>query len=452
MRNIILILSDQHSGLATSMTNKAVKTPNLELMCKTGQFFENAYCNNPLCVPSRMSFLSGKSSFETGIFDNDTVLLSSEETLADKFNLKGYRTVLVGRMHFKGNDQKHGFQERYVGDITTQWWNQKRTDLGAFDGTMQMKGCLNEFGFGNSPVQDYDEAVFLKALDILEQTDKRPLFLVIGFYGPHFPYCVEEKYFNFYFQQDLALENFNRPCWDEYKSMQMNADLSTLQNIRSAYYGMIEKLDYRIGSIHKKIREKDQDAVVIYTSDHGDQIGKRKLFGKKTCYEDSVRIPLIIEDFRLKPKKHRHEVSLLNLHSSICRYGDIVCDMEDCLKNTKPIHLCSMLEIEGKKNLEQCVIWHRYKYIYLENEERLYDLSCDCFEENNIIENNLKMKLYLKQFILDTKQADENRKQRECELEILKQEYRRNPQEDWIRYKIKKAAIQKPERRFYGKV
>ena len=124
MRDIILVLSDQHNGNVTSLNDETVFTPNLMKLSETSQIFENAYCNNPLCVPSRMSFLSGQNPFETGIFDNEVVLPSNIPTIASKFSEKGYRSVLVGRMHFKGNDQYHGFTERYVGDITTQWWKQ----------------------------------------------------------------------------------------------------------------------------------------------------------------------------------------------------------------------------------------------------------------------------------------------------------------------------------------
>lgn len=136
MRDIVIVMSDQHSGLKTSLSDEIARTPNIEKLTETGQYFENAYCNFPLCVPSRMSFLTGKHPSELGILDNDVILDDCQETIADKMTRQGYRTILVGRMHFKGENQLHGFTERYVGDITTQFWNLKREDLGAFEGTM----------------------------------------------------------------------------------------------------------------------------------------------------------------------------------------------------------------------------------------------------------------------------------------------------------------------------
>ena len=87
-----------------------------------GLYFERCYCNAPLCVPSRMSFLSGKLPSDLNIFNNDTVLPADVPTIAHALGAAGYHTVLIGRMHFKGDEQKHGFDERLVGDITSQYW------------------------------------------------------------------------------------------------------------------------------------------------------------------------------------------------------------------------------------------------------------------------------------------------------------------------------------------
>lgn len=451
MRDIILVLSDQHSGLSTSYMNSIVNTPCLENLIQTSQTFEYAYCNNPLCVPSRMSFLTGKCSSEIGIFDNNVVLPSDIPTIADKLNEKGYRSVLVGRMHFKGNDQHHGFNERYVGDITTQWWNQKRDDLGAFQGTLQMKGCLKEYGFGNSPVQEYDEAVVNKALEVLTHKDERPLFMVIGLYGPHFPYCVEEEYFNHYYDLDLNTKTYEKNCWNEYQAMQMQADESTLQHIRSAYYGLVEKLDMMIGKLHEAARKAYEDCVFIYTSDHGEQIGNRKLFGKKTLYEESIRVPMVIEDLHQKPQVHKNEVSLLNLHAQICRYADVECDLED-LNDEKAIIISSLIENDGEEMISQAVVWKHFKYICCGHEERLIDLNHDEYEEVDVKDRYPEILNKLKKHRFDEKKAVLSYKQRKEELEILKEEFKKNPQEDWIRYKIREKATVKPSRRKYGEI
>lgn len=446
MRNIILVMSDQHSACATSMSGPIKCTPHLEEIAKRSQYFENAYCNNPLCVPSRMSFLSGKSSSDLGIYDNNVFLPSNIETIADHMNQQGYRTVLVGRMHFKADDQKHGFQERYVGDITTQWWNQKRTDLGAFYGTMQVDGCLNTFGYGNSPVQEYDEVVCHKAMELLKEKDDRPLFMIIGLYGPHFPYCVQKEFFDHYYEQDLHLEDRDLSCWDEYTSMQMEADESTLRHIRSAYYGLIEKMDHMIHELHQAIRQTDEDSIFIYTSDHGDQMGKRHLFGKKTCYEESIKIPLIVEDLQKPAMRHTNAVSLLNLHAYLCEIAGLTPQMPT-LTNDEPVLVQSLIKHEGKAEIEQAVIYDRFKYVAYRGKRRLIDLDHDLNEEIDVKDQYPQIAEMLEKSLCDERIAMKNYDQRIAEMNKRKAEFQEHPQEDWIRYRISKEAVEAPHRR-----
>lgn len=427
--------------------NGSVKcTPFLEQLTETSQYFEHAYCNNPLCVPSRMSFLSGMSSSQLGIYDNNVLLPSEVKTIAGKLSERGYRTVLVGRMHFKGDDQKHGFDERYVGDITTQWWGQKRNDLGAFQGTMQVDGCLNAYGYGNSPVQEYDEAVCAKALALLQQKSEQPLFMVVGLYGPHFPYCVQKEYFDHYYGESLNVEDYAQPAWEEYTSMRMEADATTLQNIRSAYYGLVEKMDGMLRQLHAAVRAHYADSIFIYTSDHGDQMGKRGLFGKKTCYEESVKIPLIIEDPRQPAAVHTNEVSLLNLHAYLCTLAGVPC-AHAALENEEPILIQSLIKSGTEAYIEQAVVWQRFKYVTYRDHTRLLSLVDDPDEQTDVKERYPQIVEKLSAYLCDTEEAMKRYEQRIAEMEKRKAAFERHPQADWIRYHISADATKAPHRR-----
>lgn len=434
MKDIVLVLSDQHSGCITSSYNSIIQTPCLDAINEEAQVFTNAYCNNPLCVPSRMSFLSGKEPHELGIYNNDQILDSEEETLASKLKGAGYRTVLVGRMHFKGHDQYHGFEERYVGDITTQWWNQKRNDLGAFQGTMQMNGCLKEFGYGPSPVQSFDEAVLKKSLEILEEKEDRPLFLVIGFYGPHFPYCVEKKYFDHYFDKIVDTNNYFDTSDECYQDMQMDASESTLKYVRSSYYGLIEKLDNMIGEIYKHCKNK----IFIYTSDHGDQLGKRKLFGKKTMYDESIMIPLTIVDKSKLAHVFTHEVSLLNLHQTILAYADIEHDTT-VFEEQKPIRITSMIGNENPQ-LIQAIIFQGYKLIKYNNCLKLVYLDSEVKEDFDRIK-------IMRKYFVDEKDVFEKYTIKQNEVIKNRKWTNDNNPQDWIRYHIHSECTKKPKRR-----
>ena len=194
-RDIMLVMSDQHSWLSSGFADENIDTPELLRIAGEGLRFDHCYCNAPLCVPSRMSFLTGLLPSELDVFNNDTALPADMPTIAHVLGGLGYRTVLIGRMHFKGDEQKHGFDEHLAGDITSQYWGTGgalRDGFGPYAGTTNRLHCLEQVGGGVSPVMLYDEAVFEETLAFLTAWEKEkkpdePLFLVVGFYGPHFP-------------------------------------------------------------------------------------------------------------------------------------------------------------------------------------------------------------------------------------------------------------------------
>ena len=123
-RDILLVMSDQHCDVREVFGGllKPSDTPAMEKLTREGARYDHCYASAPLCVPSRMSFLTGRLPSELDIFNNDCVLPSDVPTIAHEMGILGYHTVLCGRMHFKGEDQHHGFDERLCGDITSQYW------------------------------------------------------------------------------------------------------------------------------------------------------------------------------------------------------------------------------------------------------------------------------------------------------------------------------------------
>lgn len=317
-KDILLILSDQHNGRFTGLPGGGLaRTPCLEQLSKSGTVFSRAYCNAPLCVPSRCSFLTGRLPHELGIFDNDALLPEDMPTIAHAMTAAGYETVLAGRMHFKGHDQHHGFARRLVGDITTQYWGVPRTDLGDFAGSLQASGCRKVAGYGPSPTQEYDDAVVRSALSVLQEPREKPLFLVVGLYAPHFPYVCGEQDFRACADSDESLDDAFEPCHPCYAPLVQPVEQDQLRTIRAAYRGMVLGLDRRIGELHRAFRARTADGIFVYTSDHGEQLGRRGLYGKKTLYEDSVRIPLLWEDGSGQGRVIDRPVSLLDLSRTL---------------------------------------------------------------------------------------------------------------------------------------
>ena len=116
--NILILMADQLTPTAlAAYGNRIAKTPHLDALAATRVVFRSAYCNSPLCAPSRFSFMSGRLPSAIGAYDNAAELAAQVPTFAHYLRLAGYRTVLSGKMHFCGPDQLHGFEERLTTDI-----------------------------------------------------------------------------------------------------------------------------------------------------------------------------------------------------------------------------------------------------------------------------------------------------------------------------------------------
>lgn len=378
-KDIILIMSDQHNGRYTSMSDTMNDvTPELKSIANQGTYFPNTYCNAPLCVPSRMSFLSGKLPSDNGVLDNDSTLNSDVVTIAHKMSLEGYKTILVGRMHFKGVDQYHGFDERYLGDITTQFWGQSRENLGDYYPGFKASSAQTVIGVGQSPVLDFDRAVFNKTQELLNESHDKPLFIIVGFYAPHFPYVSsgEHKRFNPY---EYTLENYI----EEYNGLVQSTTESNVRKINSIYQEMIYEIDAYVGTLFRQFEQRK--GLFIYTSDHGDQLGKRGIFGKKTLYEDSIRIPLVLHGVNISGDIN-NELSLLDLHKLLIQFAKTQ-KLE--LKNDV-VKVQSVISYNKEDIWTEAVIKNRFKLARVKNSLYLFDLEKDYDETTNLLGQSQK--------------------------------------------------------------
>lgn len=117
--NILYIMADQMAAPMLHMYNdkSVIQTPNLDALAKDGVVFESAYCNSPLCAPSRFTMVTGQLPSRIGGYDNAADLPADTPTYAHYLRAQGYHTALAGKMHFCGPDQLHGFEERLTSDI-----------------------------------------------------------------------------------------------------------------------------------------------------------------------------------------------------------------------------------------------------------------------------------------------------------------------------------------------
>lgn len=307
--NIIYLLSDQHNPAVMGCSGDPyVCTPNLDSLYARGTALDSCYCAAPLCVPSRSSLLTGLLPTHSGVYNNMQCLPSDKATFVNSLTVGGYETVLSGRMHFVGNDQRHGYEKRFVGDITPCYigGDNEAEIYGDFKRSSgQNLTSIKKSGAGHSAVLDFDEDVTAEACRYLEtRTDERPLFMTVGFYGPHCPYIAPKELYDYYYEtlpelpfmgpeEKAAMHPAIRKWYDNRKMEEVTPE--DVRRIRAAYYGMVEYVDGLIGRILDTVGKTVgwDNTIVIYGSDHGDNIGEHGLFWKTNFYEGSAHVPMV---------------------------------------------------------------------------------------------------------------------------------------------------------------
>jgi len=313
--NIIWIQTDQHNlNVMGAYGDPIVLTPNLDSLASRGSLIRGAYCASPICVPSRMSLITGMYPHETEVWTNDQMLNSSIPTVAHALGAAGYKPIQIGRMHFNGVDQKHGFSERLVGDHGPNYPGSPRTvSHGILSGTTGPdRTSLVKSGKGQNAYQIHDELVAQTAASYIDRlgSEKRagrldqPIFLSIGLMLPHQPFVAQSQDFDRYVGKvDLPEIPPDRieSCHPYIRWWRDRTGITTVNEeevlrARVAYWALCDRTDQIIGNILDSLRSNGfiQDSLIIYTSDHGEQLGQHGLWWKQTFYENSALVPALI--------------------------------------------------------------------------------------------------------------------------------------------------------------
>jgi choline-sulfatase len=310
--NLLFLMSDQHSPRITGCYgDPVVRTPNIDRLAAGGVTFDNAYSPSPLCVPARMSLLTGRHPSYQDCWTNSDPLASDLPTTAHALGAAGRRPILVGRLHAIGPDQLHGFAERQVGDHSTNWVGGYGHSMGVLDKTNgPFRASLEKSGPGRSSYEVHDHDVVASTLEVLdrlaaERDDGAPPFsLNVGFMLPHQPYVADPEIYRAY-EGRVGLPEVPRPAatddhpyllwWRQMTGIEAVGEDEVLR-ARIAYYALVETFDRMVGRVLDRLEALGlaDNTLIVYTSDHGDQIGERGLWWKQTFYDDSIKVPLIL--------------------------------------------------------------------------------------------------------------------------------------------------------------
>ena len=306
--NILFIQVDQLAASALKIYgNPVCQTPNLNRLAHEGFVFDNAYCNYPLCAPSRFSMAAGLLPSKIAAFDNGAEFPSSVPTYAHYLRGLGYYTVLSGKMHFVGADQLHGFEERLTADLYPadfQWaanWRETMHQDVTDSRMLDISGvCLN------SPQIEYDQRVAFEAerklLALAKAGNQQPFFMQVSFTHPHDPYLCLQQYWDLYEGVEIPLPSVPASMIGEHdphsrillKQSGLNERVVSddeIRRVRRAYYAAISFIDEKIGRLLTILDGSGlaHNTVIVFTSDHGEMLGERGMWLKKNFFEPALK-------------------------------------------------------------------------------------------------------------------------------------------------------------------
>lgn len=329
--NILIVMADQLGAPALpAYGNRVAKTPHIDALAEHGVVFANAYCNSPLCGPSRYVFMSGRMASAIGAYDNAVEFPASLPTFAHHLRKAGYRTILSGKMHFCGPDQMHGFEERLTTDIYPAdfGWTPDWSDFATRPDWYHDMGSVRDAGLCVRTNQmDFDDEVIFaarrKLFDLARDDDDRPFCMVVSLTHPHDPFAMTEEYWNRYDANDIDMPRI-RPAPDPHSKRlryvsNMDREPVSEANIRAArhaYYAAISYVDDQIGLLLGTLRQCGlmERTVTMVTADHGEMLGEHGLWYKMTFFENACRIPLIVHaPGRFRPSTVTASVSSVDL-------------------------------------------------------------------------------------------------------------------------------------------
>ena len=328
--NIVLIMADQLAPQFTgAYGHPLVQTPHMEALAARGARFDAAYCNAPLCAPSRFSFMSGQLVTRIAAYDNASEFPASVPTFAHYLRQAGYRTCLSGKMHFVGPDQLHGFEERLTTDIYPSdhaWTPDWELPDERIDKWYHNMDSVREAGVANTTFQiEYDEeTAFFARRRIFEYAMEgvAPFCMVASFIHPHDPYVARPEWWDLYDHAALDMPDTDAPM-DPHTARLMKgieADRvavteDQIRNARHAYYANTSYFDSKVGVIVQALEESGQldNTLVIVTADHGDMLGERGLWYKMAMFEHSARVPLIMAGPGVAQRQVAEACSLVDL-------------------------------------------------------------------------------------------------------------------------------------------
>ena len=431
--NVLFIAADDMNCDLGVYGDPLVKTPNLDRLAKMGVRFDNAYCQQPLCGPSRASLMTG---LRPDTLDMHTLKHELRQknpdvvTLGQLFRNNGYFSARAGKIYHYGNPSQIGTD---ANDDPATW--DERYNPAGIDKTQEdsivrygpQKGGLGISMAWWDPVSEdaehTDGMVADRIIELIREKKKEPFFLAAGFFNPHCPYVAPRKYFDLYPLDQITVPDLReaRADLEDVPPMAVQRDMKRwpyyfdgvtqdqARKCKQAYYACNSFVDAQIGRLLDALEENDlvENTIVIFWSDHGYFLGEKGLWYKRKAFERSARMPLIISAPGFTGgTKSKKPVELLDLYPTLADLCGLKPPSTLEGQSLKPL----LLDPDDEKWKKPAVtqVWHskkawgyslrdeRWRYTeWLEGRagRELYDHANDPEEVNNLASSDVHQEI-----------------------------------------------------------
>jgi arylsulfatase len=404
--NILVLYCDQLNARMTGFGgHPTVQTPNLDALASRGTVFNQAYCNNPICTPSRMSLLSSTYPSTHGYYGLYGTPPESLTSMFKHFSEQGYRTGALGKLH------------------TPRYWVEKDADY-VYDEFLEFPKYLEGAGLyeqndnrfyegvvtGKPSKLPYDhscESVLTKlALRFFNQDVERnekvkpdePWFAWISYARPHQPYTPSEPFASMYPPETLDLPPVSESEKLSIRERRSDVEDSKLRECVSCYMGLVSQIDHSIGRLMEELEESGQleNTIVVFTSDHGDYAGEHGLYSKigGISYRAITRVPLFFVDFRSTHQQTSEAIiESVDVFPTLCEMAGFeapdtvqgISYASEIRGESQTVRDSALTENAHRKALAT----RDFRYVAnLENEtDELYNIVDDPWELNNLAGN-----------------------------------------------------------------
>jgi iduronate 2-sulfatase len=355
--NVLFIASDDLTNNTLSCYGSPTcKSPNIDKLAARGVRFDRAYCQFPLCNPSRASFLTGLRPDTIRIYENATQFrknVPDAQSLGQTFQKAGYNVARVGKLYHYGVPAQIGTDGL---DDPPSWQkvvNPRGRDKDDEDNELiftlnpagkasgRYGGTLSWLASDGDDLSQTDGKIASEVIKLLEANQEKPFFLACGFFRPHTPYVAPKPWFEKYPAAGLKLAKVPDghqslhavPAFSSKKPEQDKMTDEQRRQALQAYYASTSFMDAQVGRVLDALERLNlaDKTIVVFMSDHGYHLGEHGLWQKMSLFENSTRVPLVIYDPRAKGngKACQRTVELVDLHATLADLAGIPAPKTD---------------------------------------------------------------------------------------------------------------------------